>query len=71
MEAFVSDVLMMNIPIYICRTFHQTSEYGTRPRFRWILAQGRSPDTPVEHKNALSLVGIPLKRGASGSRWQT
>ena len=29
--------------------------------FRWVQAQGRSPDTPGEHKNASGHVGIPLK----------
>ena len=35
---------------------------STRPAFKWVPAQGRSPDTPGGHKNALGLVGIPLKK---------
>ena len=50
----------------ICRTFHQTGEYGTRPLLRWVPAQDRIPDTPGIPQNASVPVGIPLKRGTSG-----
>ena len=42
----------------ICRTPHQTSEYGTGQEFRWV----RSPDTPDEHRKSSGLVGITLKK---------
>ena len=34
--------------------------------FKWVRAQGRSPDTPGGSKNASGTVGIPLQRGTSG-----
>ena len=54
--------------IGICLPSHQPDECGTRTFFRWVRAQGRSPDTPGISKNASAPVGIPLKRSASGTR---
>ena len=52
----------------ICRTLHQTSEYGSRPFLRRVRALDHSPDVPGISKNASGPVGIRLKRSASGPR---
>ena len=41
--------------IGICRTSHRPDECGTRPCFRWVQAQSRSPETLEK--------GAPLARG--------
>ena len=38
---------------------------------RWVHVQGCNWDTPGFPKNASSPVGIPLKRGILGARWET
>ena len=45
----------------IGHTTHQTSEYGTRPRFRWVQEQSRSANVLGEHKNVSFPVGLLLK----------
>ena len=55
----------------ICCWPHLTGKFGTRPFFRWVWVQGRSPQTPGIPKNAYDLVGIPFIRGASGAWWWT
>ena len=49
----------------ICPPSHQPDEYGTRPFFWWVQAQGRSPHAPGMVKNTFDPVGIPLIRGAA------
>ena len=51
----------------ICCSPHLTGKCGTRPFFRWVQVQDRSPHTPGIPKNAKGPVGIPLIRGASGA----
>ena len=54
----------------ICCSPHLTGKCGTRPFFRWVRAQSRSPHVPGIPKNAYGPVGISLIRGASGAgRW--
>ena len=51
----------------ICRTSHQPDKVFLRQ----VREQGRNPDTFSIAKNISGPVGIPLKRGSSGARWQT
>ena len=44
----------------ICCMSYQLDECGTRPFFRLIWMQGRSPDIPSSSKNSLGPIGIPL-----------
>ena len=43
----------------ICCSPHLTGNCGTRPFFKWVRAQDRSPHAPGISKNAYGTVGIP------------
>ena len=46
----------------------QTRRVWHKAFLSWVRGYDRSPDTPRGTKNAVSPVGIPLKRGASGDK---
>ena len=50
----------------IYHTPHQAYKCGTRPFFRWVRTQERSPHASGGSKNASGPVGIPLKRTPQG-----
>ena len=56
------------LPHWYLSYIPSNGQCGTSPFFRWVWVQGCSPDTPGSSKNALSPVGIPLKRCTSGMR---
>ena len=52
--------------------FQPTNQMSMAQAFlRWVQAQGRTPHAPGILKNIMGPVGIPLKRGASGTRQST